>query len=463
MRILSVSTSDTGGGAQRVALDLHHQFRARGHSAWLAVGSREGKDPHTVLLDDGRFLNPWARLWQRSSNLLSPLVGRVKGAGKARIWVQNLGRPGRALRLMAGHEDFDHPATRGLLNLPSERIDILHAHNLHGGYFDLRELPKLSAHLPVVLTLHDAWLLSGHCAHSFDCERWKTGCGSCPDLTIYPAVPRDRTAPNWVLKRDIYRRSRFYLSTPSNWLMEKVRESMIFSSVNEARVIPLGIDLGTFMPQEKAEARQALKLPLDARIVLFVSNFVTSNRWKDFSTILAAVERVASRSNGKEMILLALGEQSPELRLGNAVIRFIPFQRDRREVARYYSAADLYVHAAHVDTFPLTILESLACGSPVVATAIGGIPEQIRGLGVPESAGVSGSGFDSEAATGILVPSQDPEAMAAALERLLGEDELRRKLGENAWRDAANRFSLEREGDDYLSWFREILLARSSA
>jgi hypothetical protein len=54
-----------------------------------------------------------------------------------------------------------------------------------------------------MLTLHDAWLLSGHCAHSFDCQRWKTGCGECPDLDVYPASPRDATACNWRRKREI--------------------------------------------------------------------------------------------------------------------------------------------------------------------------------------------------------------------------------------------------------------------
>src|SRR4029079_4578923 len=85
-----------------------------------------------------------------------------------------------------GLEDFDYPNSVELLRFLPQKPDLLHCHNLHGNYFDLRALAGLSRQIPTVLTLHDAWLLSGHCAHSFECERWTIGCGECPDLTIYP-------------------------------------------------------------------------------------------------------------------------------------------------------------------------------------------------------------------------------------------------------------------------------------
>ena len=58
--------------------------------------------------------------------------------------------------------------------------DVLHLHNLHGGYFDLRHLPRLSPRLPVVVTLHDTWLTSGHCAYTLECERWRDGLRRLP-------------------------------------------------------------------------------------------------------------------------------------------------------------------------------------------------------------------------------------------------------------------------------------------
>src|SRR5262245_59012697 len=142
-------------------------------------------------------------------DLLSPWRGRVRWAERAHtLFTYHIGQPHRWLQIRCGYEDFNFPASWHLLDLPPERPDILHCHNLHGSYFDLRALPWLSQQVPVVLTLHDAWLLSGHCAHSFDCQRWQTGCGQCPDLAIPPAIRRDATAYNWRRKRDVYTKSR---------------------------------------------------------------------------------------------------------------------------------------------------------------------------------------------------------------------------------------------------------------
>jgi len=107
-----------------------------------------------------------------------------------------IGQPGRWLDLQLGKEDFSFPDTRHLFHKVGDLPGIVHAHNLHGGYFDLRVLPWLSRQVPVILTLHDAWLLAGHCAHSFDCQRWKSGCGQCPNLSIPPVAKRDATASN---------------------------------------------------------------------------------------------------------------------------------------------------------------------------------------------------------------------------------------------------------------------------
>jgi glycosyltransferase involved in cell wall biosynthesis len=136
--------------------------------------------------------------------------------------------------------------------------------------------------------------------------------------------------------------------------------------------------------------------------------------------------------------------------VGEAEIRTVPFRRDRESVARYYRAADIYVHAAKNDNFPNTILEALACGRPVVATAVDGIPEQVRSLGM------------SDDPTGALVAKGDAHAMAHFVGRLLGDDSLRHRLGANAAKDARQRFDLRRQADAYLEWYKEILASSPS-
>ena len=349
--------------------------------------------------------------------------------------------PSRILNNFLGIEEFDFPGTSQIIHLiPSYKPDIIHCHNLHGGYFDLRMLPQLSKQIPVVITLHDAWLLSGHCAHSFDCERWKTGCGNCPDLSIPYSIRRDASAYNWRRKKNIFSRSQVFVTTPSRWLMDKVEQSMLAPAIIEKRVIPNGVDLSIFQPADPSKVRGALGLPEGVLIVLFAANGIRASVWKDYSTMKRAIGLVSEKMAGSKLLFLALGENAPDEHAGSATIRFVPYERDMKMVACYYQAADLYVHAARADTFPNTVLEALACGIPVVATAVGGIPEQIH-----------------EGKTGFLTPPGDASAMAGAIQRLLEDPDLRKTMGEAASREAQEKFSLDLQAGRFLDLYDEIV------
>ncbi len=266
--ILHVNAADIAGGAEKAALDLFQACRARGHGAWLAVGDKRGGDPDVLALNMNCGVRA-ARILRAILNRVAPLSWKDRGIGRLLKYLHWIEQPKSRLEVKLGHEDFEFPRSGRLLQLPPARPDIIHCHNLHGGYFDLRALSRLSRQVPVVLTLHDAWLLGGHCAHSFGCERWKTGCGNCPDLGIYPALRRDGTAYNWRRKKYIYARSRLYVTTPSQWLMRKVEQSNLTAGIVKARVIANGVDLSVFRPGNKRAARAFLGIPPDARVLLF--------------------------------------------------------------------------------------------------------------------------------------------------------------------------------------------------
>ena len=157
-----------------------------------------------------------------------------------------------------------------------------------------------------------------------------------------------------------------------------------------------------------------------------------------------AIAMTSERMNGQGVLFLALGDDARAEHIGAAEVRFVPYQTDLKAVASYYQAADVYAHAARADTFPNTVLEALACGTPVVATAVGGIPEQIE-----------------EGRTGFLVPVGDAQALAERLTQLLSDKNLRERQGRRAAETARCRFDLHRQADAYLDWYDELVHPRA--
>lgn len=456
LRIVTLSTVDLGGGAERIARELHESYASAGENSWLAVGTKRGRDPCTVQLPNRERRSAWTRAWMSAADALP-----AHGAGfrAAQVLREVVADPVRWVERERGREDFDFPGTSAVLALGGGTPDALHFHNLHGGYFDLGLLPELTRAAPAILSLHDAWMLSGHCAHSFDCGRWETGCGSCPALWIYPAVPRDATAFNWQRKRDIFARSRMHVAVPCEWLADRVRRSMLMPAAGELRVIPYGVNLDVFRPANKAAVRAELGLDPSRPVALVFANALRERSWKDSELFRGALERLGGAAAGAQWI--ALGETGPDLQVGAARLRRVASEPDDRKFARWYQAADVYVHPARADTFPLVVLEALACGTPVIGNAVGGVPEQIA-----SDALLAGgrAGVQRCDATGVVVPAHDAAALAAAIDGVIALDAAGlATLSENAVRTARQKFDRRRHERDYLEWIYALVAERPRA
>jgi glycosyltransferase involved in cell wall biosynthesis len=377
VKILQISTADVGGGAEAVALSLHRGLRERGHDTVLAVGFKRTQEEGVV---------------------------EIGGAGSRRS--RALRDPGVLLDALRGHEDFRFPESRRVLELAPWSPDVVHVHNLHGGYFDLGVLPELARRARLVATLHDAWFFTGHCAQPFDSDGWLRGCGNCPHLDTYPKLLRDGTAFNLDRKRSIYAGLELTVVTPSQWLMEMLERSVLAPAIVHREVIPNGVDFELFRRGD--ERRSGL---------VFAAQGGPSNQFKDYATLQAALDRLE-----RPVEVVALGDPP------------VP----QEEVARRLRQADLYVHPSRADTFPSGVLEALACGTPVVASCVGGIPEQVT------------------QETGLLVEPGEPAALATAIDELLGDPARRERMGAAAAEDAQQRFSLDRQIDAYLDLYERL-------
>ncbi|HEY9847783.1 MAG TPA: glycosyltransferase, partial [Candidatus Caenarcaniphilales bacterium] len=159
-----------------------------------------------------------------------------------------------------GFNEFHAVSTFGIKkNQFYLEADVLNFHSIEGGFFNYLALPTLTKSKPAVFTLHDVWGYTGHCSYSYDCDRWRIGCGKCPYPEVFPAIKRDSTRLEWKIKDWVYSHSHLAIVTPSRWITEQARQSMLKRfSIHH---IPHGIDTDVYQPLDPEHCRAALRIP----------------------------------------------------------------------------------------------------------------------------------------------------------------------------------------------------------
>jgi len=287
-----------------------------------------------------------------------------------------------------GLSHFPNIAHIKLIKLLKEmEFDILHiaSARMVSSYLTF---PWLTSIKPTIFSVTSMWAFTGHCHFSFDCDRWKTGCGECPHLNISPSVKRDATHVEWKMKNWAYSRSKFFVVTDSTWLTEQVRESMLKSFP----LYPLfeAVDTKIYRPLDKKRCRMELGIPLDKKVLMFAS--VQLNEFRKGGDLLIKALKSMPQSMKREILLLCMGQGTVNITetLGIEVLN-LGYIGDHQRKAICYSAADLFLFPTRADTFGIVSIESQACGTPVVSFNVGGVPDHVRPgitgyLAEPESA-----------------------------------------------------------------------------
>ncbi len=176
------------------------------------------------------------------------------------------------------------------------------------------------------------------------------------------------------------------------------------------------------------------------RSLLFSAQGTFDNPYKDFRTLRNALAIIAREAEAHDLLLIALGEEAAAEQIGKVELRFVPYQEDPRTVARYCQASDIYVHASKAESWGLAVTEAMACGLPVIASAVGGIPDQVE-----------------DGVTGLLVEPGNAEQMADRVRRLLSDQDRRLAFSRAAAGVAHTEFGLSRMVDDYLKVYEHSL------
>lgn len=404
MRVIQLTTALGGGGATNASYRLYRELLARGVTSCLWTAAADETDENIEILPaPGRI----ERLTQRITQYLGLYYVDIRSSFS-----------------LATHPWMDEQS-------------VLHLHNLHGGHFNYLALPTLTARRPAVWTLHDMWALTGHCVHSLDCERWQIGCGHCPYLDTHQPVNRDLTRVEWRFKASSYRRSKLVLVSPSRWLADKVRTSMLGHF--PIHHIPNGIDTECFRPLGKIFSRQSLELPTDRPILLWCANRLT-DQFKGGDLIDDILQELPAELR-RQLLLVTFGVGTESLsRKLSVETRAFGFVESDRLKALLYSSADLLIFPSRAENLPFVVMESLACGLPVVAFRIGGVPEMVV-----------------EGTTGHLVPPFDVRLFAQAVGQLMSSLEECERMGREGRALVEREFTTARMADRYLELYLSIL------
>jgi glycosyltransferase involved in cell wall biosynthesis len=407
LKIALIHAADKGSGAENCVLSLHLALLKLGHQSHLYVGYK---------LTDLSNINEIERV--------RTIPGLLRITSK--------------LEKTFGLERLYAPGFRRLHHVIAPDTDVVHIHSLWGssGYADIGGLPKLTKKFPCILTLHEQWLTTGHCACPFNCVRWKTGCGRCPDLSLTPKIDRDGTRLNWIRKKWALQKSSVQITTVSDWLRKVARQSPILAG-KTISVVYNGIDETVFTPGSRQEAREDLNIPQDSFVVLMAGQTVEGINKGISQQAVQAInllkhDRVLPLLIGRSAHLVSKTLFVPHI--------VLPFQEKSEDMARCYRSANVTLVTSEYETFGRVAAESQACGTPVIAFATGGIPEVVKdGVG------------------GLIVPTGDTKALAMAIQRLMDDPGYCNELGSKgaAWAHAT--FSTREIAVRYVGQYYETI------
>jgi len=361
MKVTLINTSDAGGGAPAACMRLLKALESKNIDVHMQVHEQKTGEPRVTGLDK----NAADRLRIKFNFLYERLPF---------IWFK---AKTRALRFAFSPANIGTDITREPAILGA---DILHLHWTNAGYLSVKNLKQLlQTGKPIVWTLHDMWAFTGGCHYAGECDHFKNECGNC--WMLRDAADDDLSHTGWLRKADMYKVAKnIVIVTCSSWLADVARTSSVLKGFR-IEAIPNPIDTELFSLKDKIGARKKWNIDLQSKIILFGAANILDRR-KGINYLVDALNDLKnhySDINNIEIVLFGKNKSFD--------INLIPFKvyelnviNSQEDMAELYSLADVYVTPAIEDNLPNTVMEALACGTPVVAFNTGGIPDMVEHL-----------------------------------------------------------------------------------
>jgi glycosyltransferase involved in cell wall biosynthesis len=354
LKILQINTYKDNGGAGKAASRLNRALQQQGIDSELWVNFSFDKAAYPNNFSSGMMARGLAAAGILLERFMAKLLLKpLKTPFSFPAWGKDISR---------------HPAVR--------KADILHLHWINHGFLrpvDLARLRELNK--PIVWTFHDSNAFTGGCHVRYSCDHFESECGNCPLLR--DSKPKDWSHRIWKQKERAYADLYFHVIAPSKWMADSVSRSKLLGHRN-VHVIPNTLNSDVFKMTGKSAAKEAFGIPQNKFTML--SGFMPSRNdlHKGTPYLLEALAIVSKQVPPENIELVVFGNRDEKNVPDFPVkVTFLGRINDEKRLAECYSAADVFLAPSLEDNLPYTVMESLACGTPVVAFQTGGIPDML--------------------------------------------------------------------------------------
>lgn len=414
MKILIVNFSDKKGGAARAAYRLHLALLEQEVDSKMLV--------HDKLTDDDKVIGP--------TNLIQKL--------KIKVGARIDSFPKKRYKDISGSFSVNWYGFSGVVEKINKlNPDIVHFHWIGDGMIKIEHINKIKA--PIVWSLHDNWAYTGGCHYYEDCNLYNKKCGNCKFLKSYKNNDLSRIIFN--RKRKTFAKTRdLTIIGLSKWINESSKNSLILKDKKHYN-LPNPIDIDLFKPYDKGKSRTSFDIPKDKKIILYGAMGATTDLRKGFVELSESLKGIDDKSN-IELVVFGGKIMKNENNFGFITNHLGPISEDK-SLIRLYNSADLMIVPSLYENLSNTIMESLSCGTPVVAFDVGGNSDMI-----------------SHKKNGYLAKPFDTDDLKKGIEWVLN-CKFYNELCSNAREKVVNNFNNKIVSEKYIAMYNEILIAKN--
>lgn len=418
MKVLFINTNDTSGGAARAAMRIMRGVQQTGVDAQIFVKEKYSKSADVIPLSMYVPSSSWL------FDIFKWVIQKIKNRYHLFKW-----RPYQRTKQNVYMSDLRYTGIHGALQKLD--YDIVHLHWINNRFLDIRELVKI--HKPIVWTLHDSWPFCGVCHLPMNCKQYESHCGLCPMLGS--TRKEDLAHEVFEKKLAIYKKLDLHIVTPSNWLAECAKNSVLLKRF-PITVIPNCIDIELYRPLNRKEIVDSFGLKHNKKYILFGAMHATSDPNKGFDLLLKSLHQLLVEN--VELIVYGTDEDINKYNIPIPVHSLGYIYNDRQMVL-LYNAADVMIVPSRSENLSNTIMESLSCGTPVVAFNIGGNSDMIDHL-----------------QNGYLAKEKNAEDLARGIQWCI-EHNKGKELGKNAREKVMSTYATDIVSEQYKQLYLSLL------